>query len=194
LFALLLSIGCSTRQVPAPQSAGKLAPNTTDLVSQGQRAAERGDAVRAEQYLSLAIEQGAERRVVMPILLQACLESSHLRAALNHAEPYLLEHPGDDALRYLVANLHLGLDQVAPARRELELLLQRNPDDPDAHYLLGILDVEVDTESAREHLLSAAKHTKDRAQRIEVTSRLAQLRLRKSVAAVPLRAEEQRQP
>lgn len=210
LFTLLLSLGCSGSQVLTPQSgasAGKETPSTTELVSQGRRAAEGGDAVRAEQYLSLAIEQGADRRVVMPILLQACLDSSHLRAALNHAEPYLLEHPEDEKLRYLVANLHLGLGQLVPARRELELLLQRNPDSPDAHYLLGILDFEVDTDSAREHLLSASKHTQDRDQRIEVTSRLAQLRLREAeiarardrfehsdAAYEPVRAHERRQP
>lgn len=209
-FTLLLSLGCSASQVPAPQSgasAQQQTPSTAELVSQGRRAAERGDAVRAEQYLSLAIEQGADRRVVMPILLQACLDSSHLRAALNHAEPYLLEHPDDDSLRYLVANLHLGLGQLVPARRELELLLQRNPDSPDAHYLLGILDFEVDTDAAREHLHSASKHTQDRDQRIEVTSRLAQLRLRETeiarardrfeqsdAANKPVRADERRQP
>jgi hypothetical protein len=141
-------------------------------------AAQRGDSVRAEQYLALAIDQGADRRRVMPVLLGACLSSSHLRAALNHAKPYLLDHPEDDALRYLVATIHLGLGQLVAARQELGLLLQRDGGNPDAHYLLGILDAAVSIESARAHFLEAIAHSKDTEQKTEIRSRLAELSLR----------------
>src|SRR5512142_133205 len=101
LSTIALVSGCAgtakTKGVTPPTSERSAA----ELVAQGREAAKRGDAVRAEQYLSLAIEQGAEQLAVMPVLLDACLRSSHLRAALNHAGSYLLEHPEDDALRYL---------------------------------------------------------------------------------------------
>jgi len=179
LLAALLG-ACGSNPKPVPVVPGQGETPGTELVSRGREAAGRGDAVRAEQYLSLAIEEGAERRSVLPELLRACLKSSHLRAALNYAEPYLLEHPEDDALRYLVATIHLGLGQVPPARRELGLLLQRNENSPDAHYLLGVIDAALDIEAARQHFIVAAKYTSDDEQRTEVQSRLAELRLRDS--------------
>jgi hypothetical protein len=182
LTAVLLG-GCASGPRPDPATAADQALRpAAELVALGRKAASRGDAVRAEQYLALAIEQGADRRRVMPILLRACLTSSHLRAALNHAEPYLLDHPEDDSLRYLVSTIHLGLGQVTAARRELGLLLQRDERNPDAHYLLGILDASVDVEGARSHFEEASVHSKDEEQRTEIQSRLAELRLREEQA------------
>ena len=181
LIAALLLLGCASGpklEPPHQSSRPKDERPTVELVARGRDAAMRGDAVRAEQYLSLAIEQGADRRVVMPLLLKACLRSSHLRAALNHAEPYLLEHPDDDALRYLVANIHLGLGQVVPARRELGLLLQRDESNPDAHYLLGVIESASQIGAARNHFLTVVEHSTDEEQKIEVRSRLAELALR----------------
>lgn len=181
LAAAVLVMGCASGPKPEPANPAFPAKDNrpaSELVARGREATTRGDAVRAEQYLSLAIEQGADRRRVMPLLLEACLRSSHLRAALNHAEPYLLDHPEDDRLRYLVANIHLGLGQVVPAKRELGLLLQRNDKNPDAHYLLGIIESGFNVEAATEHFRAVLEHSKDQEQKIEVESRLAELDLR----------------
>lgn len=183
LIVALLMLGCASgpKLDPASQAApGKDERPAAELVARGREAAARGDAVRAEQYLSFAIEQGADRRETMPLLLKSCLQSSHLRAALNHAEPYLLEHPEDDALRYLVATIHLGLGQPVRARRELGLLLQKNSQDPNAHYLFGIIESATNTEAARAHFVATIEHTRDEEQRIEVQSRLSELRLREA--------------
>lgn len=180
-FTSLLLVGCISGPKPEPANqASRTKDNrpAAELVARGREAAARGDAVRAEQYLSLAIEEGAERRRVLPMLLQACLRSSHLRAALNHAGPYLLDHPEDDTLRYLVATIHLGLGQVVPARRELGLLLQRDESNPDAHYLLGIIESAGNLEAARVHFLAVVAHSKEDEQKIEVQSRLSELTLR----------------
>lgn len=175
--------GCVSGPRPDPNTPVEKAKcPSAELVVQGRRAASRGDAVRAEQYLAMALEQGADSRQVMPVLLRACVKSSHLRAALNHADPYLLDHPDDDSLRYLVATIHLGLGQVTSARRELGLLLQRNAQNSDAHYLFGILDTATDSESARGHFELAQANSKDQEQRIEIQSRLAELRLRDAEA------------
>jgi tetratricopeptide (TPR) repeat protein len=108
--------------------------------------------VRAEQYLELAMQRGYDRRAVLPVLLSACVSSMHLRAALGHAESYLLEHPEDDGLRYLVATIRIGLGQRRDAELELERLIRRSPDNADAHFLLGLLHADDDVASAEEHL------------------------------------------
>jgi hypothetical protein len=180
IFAASVIEGCAASFGPEPSTQTSLATDqrpADELLARGQDAALRGDAVRAEQYLTLAIERGADRRIAIPRLLRACLTSSHLRAALNHAEPYLLDHPDQDALRYLVATIHLGLGQVDAARHDLRFLLERNPSNPDAHYLLGVIDTSVDIEAARGHFLEAVKDSKDADQRTEIHSRLAELRL-----------------
>jgi tetratricopeptide (TPR) repeat protein len=175
---MALGVGCANGPRPQPAVPETDAPSRQELVRLGREAARRGDSVRAEEYLNLAIEQGADRRQVMPLLLDACVRSSHLRAALNHAEPYLLDHPEQDRLRYLVATIDLGLGQIAAAKRELGLLLQRSDNNADAHYLLGVIESGIDVESARRHFLAVLRHSKDDEQRVEVDSRLAELRLR----------------
>jgi hypothetical protein len=104
----------------------------------------------------------------------------------------LLEHPDDDALRYLVATVHLGLGQRDLARRELLLLVQKNGNDPDAHYLLGVLDSALDVEEAKSHFYIVLKHSKDETQRIEVKSRLAELSLEAPPIARVIKVEEER--
>jgi hypothetical protein len=89
-----------------------------------------------------------------------------------------LAHPEDDSLRYLVAVIHLGLGQVAAAKRELGLLLQRNENNADAHYLLGVIEAAYDFESAKAHFGLVIEHSKDEEQVIEVKSRLVEVTLR----------------
>lgn len=174
LALVLLLAGCAAGPKPEPVNQSTVAQHkrpASELIVRGREAAAR--AVRAEQYLSLAIAEGAERSVALPMLLQACLRSSHLQAALNHAAPYLLDHPEAEPLRYLVATIHLGLGQAVTARRELGLLLQRNDSNPEAHYLLGIIDSAGNLAAARAHFLEVLRHSKDDDQKIEVQSRLA---------------------
>ena len=100
--ALCLSLGgcgASNQARVAPASTGRDTRNGAALFASGREAAERGDAIRAEQYLSLALERGYDRDAVVPPLLEVCIAGSHLRAALNHAEPYLRQHPENQRLR-----------------------------------------------------------------------------------------------
>ena len=180
LFALCV-LACGTATLPPSAVApGQVAPDQQPpdvLFAVGDEAAKRGDNVRAEQYLLLAIQRGYDRGVVLPVLLSVCISSMHLRAALDHAESYLLEHPDADDLRYLVATIQIGLKQRDEARGELERLLRRNPGHADSHFLLGILYAEFEAEAAREHLrlyISAAPHGRHIA---EAQSRLADLGL-----------------
>jgi tetratricopeptide (TPR) repeat protein len=190
-LALVLSACGAAGSAPAgPANASRPSSpsDATELVRRGRAAADQGDSVRAEQYLALAIERGADPSVVLPTLLQVCLSSSRLRAALGHAEPYLRDNPEDDALRYLVATIHLGLGQEAEARSELELLRERSAAGAPAHYLLGIIDARRDPVAARDHFRAYLELTPKGRHAAEVRSRLSEILVRENLAA---RAGEQ---
>ena len=152
LSALLAGCsGATSPEAASPQRPAP-APDATYLVNEGRAAAARGDTVRAEQYIALAIERGYDERRALPPLLSACIRGSRLRAALNHAERYLRDHPHDTALRYLVATIQVGLGDEESGRRELEALLEDEPDHGEALFLLGVLDLDRDPARARERL------------------------------------------
>jgi tetratricopeptide (TPR) repeat protein len=180
VFGLLGAMGCASTApaLPPPGGASSGANQAATLFQRGQDAARRGDSVRAEQYLSLALDRGYDAERALPLLLQVCLSSSRLRAALDHAEPYLRDHPDAETLRYLVATIHVGLGQTSEARVELEQLLRANPDSRDAHYLLGILDSDGDVDSARTHLRAYLDVAPKGDRAPEVRSRLAELAIR----------------
>lgn len=121
------------------------------LFERGVRLAHAGDMVRAEQYLSEALEGGYPETEVVPYLIRVCVASSRMNSALGHAEPYLQAHPEDWSLRYLVATIHLGLGNVARARNELEHVISQAPDEANPYFSLGVVhrDELEDREQAR---------------------------------------------
>jgi hypothetical protein len=155
--ALLLALGLPGCAARAPEVATPLgreqAPSADWLMREGRAAALRGDTVRAEQYIVLAVDRGYDERHALPLLLGVCIKGSRLRAALNHAEPYLRDHPTDTALRYLVGTIHVGLSDEAGARRELEVLLRDDPEHAEALFLLGVLELDHDPETSSARLL-----------------------------------------
>jgi len=176
--SLLAGCGAGSGPIVAAPNANPDSRDAAVLFANGREAAERGDAIRAEQYLSLALARGYERSVIIPLLLQVCIAGSHLRAALNHAEPYLRQHPDDQRLRYLVATIHLGLGQREEARTNLEQLLRANPDYADAHFLLGVLESEEDESEARVHLLRCLELAPNGEHAPEVRGRLSEMAVR----------------
>jgi tetratricopeptide (TPR) repeat protein len=179
LLAALLS-GCASRttQQEARASSESAQPSSVELFRLGKTAFERGDSIRAEQYFALARKEGYEPRLVIPVLIQVCLQGSRLRAALNHAEPFLLEHPEEEELRYLVATIHLSLGQSDAARMELQQLLQRSSVLADAFYLMGIIDLTDDPSSARHHFQEYLRLSPGGSHAAEVRSRLDQIAAR----------------
>jgi tetratricopeptide (TPR) repeat protein len=123
-----------------------------ELFRQGEELARGGDPIRAEQYLSTAVQRGFPARQALPLLLRVCIASSRLGAALQYATPYLKLHPDDYHLRYLVAAVQLGLGRPAEARQELIRVLRDAPDYADARYLLGVIlrDNSGDSDGAAE--------------------------------------------
>jgi tetratricopeptide (TPR) repeat protein len=151
-LALLSLTACAhhARQAPAaPSGPDSSAGDVAYARARALLAA--GDTLRAEQYALLALRHGhPEREVIVP-LVQACLASSRLRAALVYAEPFLRRNPEHVRLRYLVATVHLGLGHASIAERELARVSARWPDLPEAHYLRGVIarDAFGDLDAAR---------------------------------------------
>jgi len=177
LFSLWLS-GCAT-STPAPQAGPTDTSDAASLFRWGHEAAKQGDTVRAEQYLSMALDRGFDEKKVLPIMLRVCLSSHRLRAALNHAERYLREHPDDQSLRYLVATIHLSLGQVDQAHVDLNHLLHINPANANAHYLLGVLESSgVSSTRANAHFREYLKLAPQGEHVAEVKSRITDLAVR----------------
>ena len=119
-----------------PETVATPGPSAQDLYERGQQHATRGDLLRAEQYLSLAVRAGYPASDALPSLIRVCLRASRLRAALMHAQPVLSANPKSRRLRYLVATLHLGLGQHRLARPHLVALSNAPQPHPEARELL----------------------------------------------------------
>jgi tetratricopeptide (TPR) repeat protein len=140
---MLLGLGCA----PLPPRPGQATPPRQATMTspeiwftRGITLAARGDGSRAEQYLMLAVRQGyPEARAIVP-LVQVCIASSRLRAALDHAEPFLRRHPSAWRLRYLLATIRLALGDAPAAAKELTRVLAQRPGEAQPRYLLGVIE------------------------------------------------------
>ncbi len=189
VLAVTVTLGCGQTTIQTTVPTGKVQvprrDNARQLFQWGRQAAQAGDSLRAEQYLASAIETGFDETKALPILLSVCLRGSRLRSALDHAEPYLLRHPEDNALRYLVATIHLSLGQTEAARLHLEELLHTVPINADAHYLLGILETGSSPSDATHHFRTYLTLAPSGDRAAEVRSRLIELQVRMGQDASP---------
>lgn len=107
--------------------------------------ANRGDWLRAEQYLSAARVEGYEEASVVYWLVRVCVAAGRYQSALNHAETHLTSHPEDAGLRLVVASLLEALGDQDRARYELEQMLRIWPKNSLAHYRLALLYLGIPT-------------------------------------------------
>src|SRR5262249_30987608 len=112
---------------------------TEKLVDRGLAFASVGDLTRAEQYLSAALDQGADETKVLPALLRVCIAAKRYRVAIDYATPYLRKHPGDNRLRFVVASLRAETGDVVLARADLEHVVKDAPDDAGARFAYAVL-------------------------------------------------------
>lgn len=119
------------------------------LVERGKGFARLGDLTRAEQYLSAALEAGAEPKTVLPMLLRVCVEGGRLRVAIKHASDYLANHPGDVKLRYLLGTLHKAVGEPEEARKQFDRVLEEDPSNAEAHYALAVIDRDTNNDLVR---------------------------------------------
>lgn len=150
---LLAACGASPPDAEEPAPDPLESVEAQELYRRGMLLAQAGDLGRAEQYLAASMERGMDPQRVVPALLGVCVEASRLVAALDYAEPYLAQNPGEWSLRLLVANIRMGLGQHQRAREELHQVVRDAPDEPQAHYFLGVLERDAfeDEDAAREH-------------------------------------------
>lgn len=153
------------------------------LVDRGKAFAALGDGTRAEQYLSGAIEKGADAKKVLPMLLKVCISEQRYRVAIEYAEPYLRAHPDDVRLRFVVGTLYRSIGDLKSARAELETVMKQMPTHAEAHLEMARLLREDDKEplKADEHFREYVRLKPDGAYAAE-----ARQALLKSVGDEPL--------
>ncbi len=108
-----------------------------DLVDDADRSALSGDFTRSEQYYTAALQRGGPPERILPKLLRSCIGAHRYRAAVEYSRPYLAAHEDAWSLRFLVASIHIGLNEPLTASRHLELVLQHNPNHAEAEFLLA---------------------------------------------------------
>jgi tetratricopeptide (TPR) repeat protein len=142
LLALVLAYGCAHAPPSELEQRAGVVQRASEpqlLVEQARAFASVGDYARAEQYSSLALEQGAHEEEVLPLLLQTCVRDQRYRDAVRYLQDYLRRRPASHQLRFVLATLHAALGDVVAARDELERSLSRAPDNAEAHYTLAVL-------------------------------------------------------
>ena len=141
VLVLTLLGGCAdgVARTPAARHAADDPRSPAALYAQGLDWARRGDMVRAEQYMALAVRAGYPAEHALVAIVDACLAASHVRAALNYAEPYLRRTPTAWRVRLLAAAIHAALGHDSRARDELRRVIARAPQAAEADYLLAVL-------------------------------------------------------
>jgi tetratricopeptide (TPR) repeat protein len=109
------------------------------LVERGKMFAQLGDYNRASQYFSAALDNGADKKTVLPLLMHTYIASQRYRVAIEVGKNFLQKDPNDYHLRYLVGTLYAAIGDTSDARAEFEQVLVTNPDHAQAHYALAVL-------------------------------------------------------
>jgi tetratricopeptide (TPR) repeat protein len=123
------------------------------LVQRGKAFARVGDFTRAEQYLSAALDAGADPKFALPILLRVCVAEQRYRAAISYAEPQLKQKPEDFRLRFVLASLYTSIGESSVAWEHLTQVLTDAPDFAEAHFAIAMLSLKTDQDpvAADEH-------------------------------------------
>jgi tetratricopeptide (TPR) repeat protein len=140
VLALVAGNGCATHNQHAPELSESQATliRQRDLVERGLAFSRSGDWERAEEYLSAALDAGAAADEVLPALLHSCIAARRYRTAAEHAQDNL---PGLrrrlPEVELILAALYLNLDEPESALQLMNRVVDAQPDNATAHYLLG---------------------------------------------------------
>lgn len=124
---------------------------TDRLVARGKAFVAVGDYTRAEEYFASAINQGADDKKLMPLILDACIQDGRLRLAAQYANDHLRKHPSETRIRLVLAMIYVGLSDADLAEKELRRVLEEKPDDSQAHFALGTILREKNDPVAADH-------------------------------------------
>lgn len=140
LAALWLCAACAGQGgLKEPRTAARES-SAEELYELASRSERLGDSARAEQYAVAALSRGLPEKRGTGLLVRVCLGADRPRSALKYAVPYLVRHPDDVALRFLVASTYAALGQAEEAREELTTLVGATPGFAPGYYLLAVLD------------------------------------------------------
>lgn len=148
---VLFCLACVPREQPRKEPVPE---DAEELFQLGEAHAARGNFLHAEQYMATALRAGYESPTAIHQLLEVCLEGSFLRAGVEHARWFLSRHPDDTNVRLSLAALYYGLGEFSHASTELRIVLDKDADRPNAHYLSGAVAIAQgaqDIESAQYH-------------------------------------------
>lgn len=157
LLACALLAACAPHATtpPAPRPPGVDA-SPQALYAQGVAWARRGDMVRAEQYIALAVRAGFPHERALVAIVEVCLVQFRLQAALAYAEPYLRRHPDAWQVRLLVATVCAALGRHERAAAELRQVTRDSEGAAEAHHQLAVLlDEELGDEAGARASFSA---------------------------------------
>jgi len=156
-----LALGCvgcgrATEEPPATASGedgADEAAASRELVELGLAFARAGDSVRGEQYLSAALDAGADPNQALLALMQLCIKAGRFEAAAQYGEAYERDVLAKRELAMLLSGLYISLDQDDKAIKRLEQVAGDYPELALAHLLLGRLlrQKERDLEQADAH-------------------------------------------
>jgi Flp pilus assembly protein TadD len=141
--ALLLMLVCLCLQGCASSAARRGAREPVQQLTAQQNLEiaalleQRGDSVRAQQYLCAALANGADPEKVFPRLLRLYVADGQYRLAAAQTENYLRRHPSDRKLHLLLATLYMALGYHGQAVEQYEKVLTLAPSDAQAHFALA---------------------------------------------------------
>lgn len=93
--------------------------------------------MRAEQYYTQALAQGAREDDVLPRLLSAYIRDRQYQLAAQRVEDYLRRHPEASELRLLLAALCEALGNYRKAVLQYRAVLHSKPEYAEAHFALA---------------------------------------------------------
>jgi tetratricopeptide (TPR) repeat protein len=141
-----LLAGCASREAKAEADFREVQKesNAKNFYDRGRAFAFVGDFTRAEEYLSAALDAGADAREVMPLLMDVCVRGGRYRSAIQHGENHLRRHPADVQTHLMVGALYAAIEENDRATEHLELVVAKPLPPPEtlhgeAHYYLGVV-------------------------------------------------------
>lgn len=144
VIAALSGCASSPSKIESQAEAVQGEQTPDKLLARGRAFARVGDLTRAEQYLSAALDAGADVGVALPMLLRVCIAEQRYRAAITYAEPYLNKRPDDFRLRFVVASLYATIGETVLAWDHLEQVAEAQPDNAEVQFAMGMLALEAD--------------------------------------------------
>lgn len=138
------SLGCGHAregEPPATAASSEVEASAArrELLELGLAFARSGDSVRGEQYLSAALDEGAEPNVALLPLMQLCIKAGRFEAAAQYGEAYQRDVAAKRELSMLLSGLYISLDQDEKAIDQLERVAREYPELALAHLLLARL-------------------------------------------------------